>query len=234
MSIRRYRAPMRCVVALVLTAAALCPAASAAGRGRLDLMPLPRSELEPGAAALRLATDSGVVSNSDAARNAGHGFTAADLAKRGRIAGYTLDYFLPNAIVPQTLHALLGVQTIAELYRDRPTATRGLAFWRGVTRKLTGRQPNGVTVTVSPFRARVGDGTFAFELTYRHATQPLYYVGDVVFRSGDLLGAVFVTATDGIGLRRQTLDLAARLATRVRRVLAGQIHGSPVPLRARH
>ena len=87
---------MRRVAALAVSAAALCAAASASGPGRLDLMPLPRSALGPGAAALALATDSGVVSNAYAARSAGHGFTAADIARRGRITGYTLDYFLPE------------------------------------------------------------------------------------------------------------------------------------------
>jgi hypothetical protein len=225
---------MRRVAALAVSVAALCPAASASGPGRVDLMPLPRSALGPGAAALALATDSGVVSNAYAARSAGHGFTAADIARRGRITGYTLDYFLPNAIVPQMRQTLLGVQTIAELYRDRSTAIRGLAFWRSVTWKLRGRQVNGVTVAVSPFRPHVDDGTFAFELTYRHVGQTLYYVGDIVFRSGDLLGAVFVTATDRIGLRTRTRRLADGLASRIRRVLAGDIHGSPVPLPARH
>jgi len=224
---------MRRVAALAVSAAAFCAAASASGPGRLDLMPLPRSALGPGAAALALASDSGVVSNAYAARSAGHGFTAADIARRGRITGYTLDYFLPNAIVPQMRQTLLGVQTIAERYRGRSTAIRGLAFWRGVTWKLRGRQVNGVTVAVSPFRAHVGDGTFAFELTYRHVGQTLY-VGDIVFRSGDLLGAVFVTATDRIGLRTRTRHLADGLASRIRRVLAGDIHGSPVPLPARH
>jgi hypothetical protein len=224
---------MRRIAALAVIASALCPAASAVVTGRVDLMPLPRSALGPGTAALALTTDSGILSNAYAARNAGPGFTAADLAKSGRITGYTLDYFLPNATVPQTRHALLGVQTIAELYRDRPTAIRGLAFWRGVTRKLAGRQANGVTVAVSPFRARVGEGAFGFEIVYRHAGQPLYYVGDVVFRSGALLGAVFVTATDRIGLRTRTLHLADRLARRMRRVLDGRIHGPPVPAPAR-
>jgi hypothetical protein len=210
---------MRRIAAFAVSIALLCAAVSTAGTRRLELMPLPRSALGPGAGALALAPDSGVVSNAAAADNAGHGTTAADLAKQGRTTGYTLDYALPNASVPQTRHELLGVQTIAELYRDRATATRGLAFWRGVTRERTGRQPNGVTVTVSAFRARVGDASFAFELTYRLAGVPLYHVGDVVFRSGQLLGAVFVSATDDVGLRTRTLQLADSLAKRIRRVL---------------
>jgi hypothetical protein len=187
-------------------------------------MPLPRRALCPIAAALVLAPDSGVASNADAARDAGHGVTAADLAKRGRITGYALDYVVPNAIVPQKRRAVLGVKTIAELYRDRATAARGLAFWRGVTRRLSGRQANGVTVAASAFLAHVGDGSFAFELSYRRAGQPLYYVGDVVFQTSRLLGAVFVSATDGIGLRARTLQLAGSLATRIARVLADPIH----------
>jgi hypothetical protein len=193
-------------------------------------MPLPRSALGGGTASLVLAPDSGVVSNAFAARDAGKGFTAADLAKRGRITGYALDYILPNATVPQTRHALLGVRTIAELYRGRMTATRGLDFWRGVTRRLSGSHGNGVTVAVSSFRAGIAVPAFAFELTYRHRAQPLYYVGDVVFRTGRLLGAVFVSATDGIGLRARTLHLADSLAGRIRRVVAGRAHGSTGPL----
>jgi hypothetical protein len=225
---------MRRVAALAVGISLLCSAAAAAETWHLDVMPLPRSALGPGAAALRLAPDSGVVSNAYAAQDAGHGYTAADLAKRGRITGYALDYVLPKTTLPQTRHALLGVHTIAELYSDRATATRGLGFWRGVTRRLSTSHSSGVTVAVSVFRARVGEGSFAFELTYRYRGQPLYYVGDVVFRSGRLLGAVFVSATDVTGLRTRTLELADRLAGRIKRVLAGQIHAAPVLARARH
>jgi hypothetical protein len=217
---------MRPIAALAVAIALLCSVASAAETGRLGLMPLPRSALGPGTGALMLAPDSGVVSNAYAARDAGHGFTAADLAKRGRVTGYALDYVLPNATVPQTRHALLDVRTIAELYRGRATATRGLAFWRRVTGELAGPHADGITVAISAFRARVGEGSFCYELTYRQAGKPLYYVGDIVFRSGRLLGAVFMSATDASGLRTRTLRLADNLASRIKRVLAGQIHTS--------
>lgn len=220
---------MRRAAALAVSIALVCSAASVAGTPRLGLMPLPRSALGPGAMALLLAPDSGVVSNADAARDAGHGFTASDLAKRGRVTGYALDYTLPNAAVPQKRHVLLGVRTIAELYRDRAMATDGLAFWRGVTRELAGRGADRVTVAVSVFPVRVGDGSFAFELTYRYAGQSLYYVGDIVFRSGRLLGAVFVSATDSIGLRVRTRRLAKRLDGRIRRASAGQIRALAGP-----
>lgn len=184
-------------------------------------MPLPERALGPGATALRLAADSGPLTNADAAESAGAGFTAADLAKLGRISGYTRDYRLPSPAVPLP-HELLGVQTIAELYRDRSAAIRGLAFWRGVTRKRAGLR-NGVAVAVTGFRARVGDGSFAFDLSYRDTGAPFSYVGDVVFRWGRLLGAVFVSATADAGLRTRTLRLADELASRIRRVLAGRI-----------
>ncbi len=122
------------------------------------------------------------------------------------------------------------MQTIAELYRDESAATKGLAFWHGVTRALTASKANGVSVGLTPFEARVGDGAFAFELTYTLAGRPLLYVGDVVFRSGDLLGAVFVTATDDAGLRARTAGLADELEARIQQVLAGKIHGPQVPL----
>ena len=196
-------------------------------------MPLPRQTLGPDAAGLSLLRDSGVDSNADAARHAGGGVTAADLSSYGRITGYTLDYGYPAASELRAAQGLVGVQTIAELYRGEPAATKGLAFWRDVTRAETASKVNGVSVGVKPFKARVGDGTFAFELTYTLAGKPRFYVGDVVFRIGDLLGAVFVTATDDAGLRARTVGLANKLAARIRQVLAGKIHGPPVTLPAK-
>jgi hypothetical protein len=119
------------------------------------------------------------------------------------------------------------VQTIAEQYRNQPTARKGLAFWRGVTRALDATTARGVSIGLAPFAAPVGDEAYAFELAYRLAGRPIAYVGDVVFRTGDLLGAVFVTATDRAGLRARTVALARRLAARMERVLAGEIHAPP-------
>lgn len=211
-------------MALAFCIALLCApgsaSASAPGIGQLNLMPLPRSALGGGTGGLVLAPDSGIDSNAAAAKDAGKGFTAADLANRGRITGYERDYVRPNATLPQKRHELLTVRTIAERYRDPASAARGLGFWRGVTRRVSGRRQNGVTATISPFRAGIGDGAFAYDLVYRFGTQPLYYEGDIVFRSGSLLGAVFVSATDAHGLRARTLRLADRLASRIRHVAA--------------
>jgi hypothetical protein len=160
--------------------------------------------------------------------------TGAELARYGRITGYTLDYALPGVSALGAAGSVLGVQTIAELYRDESTAVKGLAFWRGVTRALGADKVNGVTVGVSPVEAQVGDAAFAFELTYRSAGKPILYVGDVVFRAGDLLGAVFVTASDKVGLRAWTVGLAVRLAVRMQRVVAGKIAGPPVALPAKN
>jgi hypothetical protein len=221
------------LVAFAVLAAVFCPAAAAIEPSRLALMPLPRQALGPDAVGLSLASDSGVDSNADAARHAGGGVTAADLARYGRITGYTLDYALPLTSARPPAHSLLGVQTIAELYRDESTATKGLVFWRGVTKRLSTTKVNGVTVGLSPFEVRVGDGTFAFVLTYRRAGKPILYVGDVVFRTGDLLGAVFVTASDEPGLRARTVGFANRLEMRIQQVLAGKIHGPPVAIPAK-
>jgi hypothetical protein len=182
-------------------------------------MPLPKQALGPDAATLSRARDSGVDSNASAARNAGFGTTAADLARQGRVTGYILDYVATGA----GPHTLLGIETIAELYRSEATATRGLAFWRGVTRRLDGERQNGVTISLVPFTARVGDGAFGFELTYRLGGRTVGYVGDVVFRTGSLLGAVFVTTAGEAGVRARTVELAGKLRVRMHRVLAGKI-----------
>jgi hypothetical protein len=209
---------------LLLTCAAVfAPRAGAVGPTQLALMPLPKHVLGPDAASLTLTPDSGVDSNAVAARHAGAGYTAADLTRTGRVTGYTLDF---ARLLPRPLSGsatLLEVESIAELYRGTPAATKGLTFWRGVTRALEGRTVDGVSVSLAPFAAAVGNGTFAFELTYSLAHMPLAYVGDVVFRSGDLLGAVFVTTTARSGLEARTVALARVLASRMRAVLRGKI-----------
>ena len=66
----------------------------------------------------------------------------------------------------------------------------------------------------------MAEGSYAYELTYWRAGRPVFYTGDVVFRTGDLLGAVFVTSTGQLGLRNRTLLLAHRLAAQIAQVLA--------------
>jgi hypothetical protein len=213
------------VAVFAVCAAVFCPSAAAIDPSRLALMPLPKKALGPDAAALTLANGSGVDSNAEAAIHAGRGVTAADLASLGRVTGYTLDYGRTGVSQAHADHLLIELQSVAELYRSESTAIKGLAFWRGVTQALTTSETNGVTVGLASFKASVGDGAFAFELTYFEAGKPLAYVGDVVFRTGDLLGAVFVTATDDRGLRARTVDLADKLAGRMRQVVAGRIPG---------
>jgi hypothetical protein len=216
---------MRTPACVAAIAALTFPLSAAAdpGSGGLALMPLPRRELGPGAAALVSGAESGTDSNADAARHAGGGVTAAALARSGRINGYTLDYRRPPTLAPPGGRALLEVQTIAERYRDPRSARGGLAFWKAVTQRLPARTVNGISTAAVPFVARVADGAFAFELTYTRAGRPVAYVGDVVFRTRSLLGAVFVTATDRAGLRARTVALARKLATRIRLVQAGRI-----------
>ena len=222
------------LAALAVCLAIFCPIAAATEPSLLALMPLPREALGPDAAALQLVKGSGLDSNADAARHAGDGFTAADLARAGRITGYTLDYARPGMSRLNAAHPLVEVQTIAELYRDEARATKGLAFWRSVTRVLAAGKPNGFTVVVSPFAARVGDGAFAFELTLWRGGKPRLYVGDIVFRTGDLLGAVFVTVTHDAGLRARSIELAGKLSARIQRVAAGKVQEPAVTLPAKN
>jgi|SRR5579862_6328091 len=208
---------------MTFAALAACATLLCSDTSRLALMPLPKPVLGADATALTLARDSGVDSNASAARNAGGGVTAADLARQGRITGYTLDY---KTAGPLPAHgSLLGVQTIAELYRSKEAATRGLAFWRGVTQRLAGPSQNGTAISVTPLDVRLGDGAFSFELRYSLHGRTLGYVGDVVLRTGSMLGAVFVTATGETGLRVRTITLAEKLLARIHAVLAGTIRG---------
>ena len=215
--------------ALTACATSLCSSAAAAVPSRLALMPLPKKALGADATAFLLMSDSGVDSNAAAASNAGSGVTAADLARYGRVTGYALDYARP-ATGPQVPRGLLKVKTIAELYRNSSTAAKGLVFWRGVTKASSSSTSDGVTVRLSSFKADVNSDAFGFELTYQFGGEPFGYVGDVVFRSGDMLGAVFVTATDEAGLRARTVSLANSLALRIKQGQAGKLTGPPVAL----
>jgi hypothetical protein len=210
-------AALACVAALLFAASA-----GADDRGRLTLMPLPRAALGADAARLVLARDSGVDTNVDAARHAGGGVTAAELARGGRISGYTLDFVAP----PDALHvgpALLEVQTIAELYRGAAAASKGLAFWRAVTAAIDRTSTSNLAVSEVPFGTRLADGAYGFVLTYTVAGKPVARLGDVVFRTGRLLGAVFVTATTEAGLRARTVALARTLEARMKQVRSGKI-----------
>lgn len=203
------------LVPLALVAAAFCATAGAVGRDQLSLMPLPQEAIGRDAAVLMNANDSGVDSNQDAAWRAGHGITAAKITRDGRIEGFTLDYVLPSAAPRQNL---LGVRTMAELYRSPGAAAKGVAFWHQVTTWQRDSRGAGIRIVLSPFSARLGDGAFGYQLTYQRAGKPVGYLGDVVFRTGRLVGVVFVTTNDEAGLQARTLQLAHRLLARMRRV----------------
>jgi hypothetical protein len=218
---------MKTAALACLTALVFAGSAGANDRNRLALMPLPRSALGADTARLVLARDSGPDTNVDAARHAGGGVTASELARGGRITGYTLDYVKPVDV----LHvgpSLLEVQTIAELYRDAAAASRGLTFWHAVTATIDRTSTRRLTVSKVPFATRLADGAYGFLLTYSVAGKPVAHLGDVVFRTGRLLGAVFVTATSEAGLRARTVGLARTLESRMKQVWARKIRARTV------
>lgn len=199
------------------------------GAPRLALMPLPLSAFGPSAPSLRLAADSGVVSNGEAASEANESVTAALFAHLGRLSGYTLDY--GSALSGGK--GILQLETTVERYRSAAAARDGLAFWRRDDTDLAALKALGVSVSIVLTRP-VGVGVDSFgdvgDLHLRG--RPVIYGADVEFQDGNLVGQVTVSAGRAGVSQPLALLAARRLRTRIAGVLSGAITSAPVSLPA--
>ena len=212
-------------VALAGTTAGAASGPGAIGAKELALVPLPKAALGALAANLTLATDSGPVTNADAADSANGSATAKTFAKLGRLGGYTLDY--GNAFVGGV--GVREIQTTVEMYGDAAAAGRGLAFWRKDETKLGALRGVGLNVTNAPLSLpTVGDEHFAYSGRISvTASSPIYGV-DEYFRSSAYVVEVSVTAGSAAGATKAAPALARKAAERLGLVLAGKLTGPPV------
>lgn len=231
------RAVVRVWPALVAGLLLACgPAGSAAWAGSaapsasvLALMPLPLSSFGSSLPALRLARDSGVISNGEAASQATESVTAATFARLGRVSGYTLDY--GSALSGR--QGILQAQTTVELYRSAAAARSGLAFWRKDDTDLAALKAIGVSVSLVLTRpAGVGADSFGDVGELRLKGRPAIYGADVEFQDGVFVGQVTVSASRAGLAQPVSLAAARRLRARIAGVLDGAITGAPVSLPA--
>ncbi len=219
---RWFGAAVLAALALALPAHAAAPITDA----QLAIMPLPTSALGAAAAGLPLAVDSGPVSNARAASYANGKVTTKTVAALGRLGGYSLDY-------GSELSGAAGVSRVAtevDLYRDRASAVRALAFWKTDERNVSAMRKLGIAVTVKQAALpAVGDDRFAFSARLVvGGLKPIYGV-DAYFRVGRLVAEISVAAAPGLA-ERTVASLARQTERRIALVLAGKLHEQPVAL----
>jgi hypothetical protein len=190
-------------------------------------MPLPQGVLGTEAKHLSLDSDSGVVTNADAAGNPNGVTTGAMLAALGRVTGYQLDY---GGSEPSGAR-ISQIQTGVESYRDPDAAVRGLAFWRQDEYDIAGLTAMGLKVSLKPLPVSgLGPGSFGSWGSATLKGAATYHGADVDFRIGKLLGSVSVTGADAALARSLAAREARTLRARMKAVLAGRISGKPLAL----
>jgi hypothetical protein len=198
---------------------------------QLALIPLPKSELGAAAVALPLDPDSGVETNKDAADNAFGNVKAAQLARLGRLTGYTLDYNDSAGKGLAAGHGLLEVQTSVELYRDARAASDGIAFWRKDAGAFARASLPGIKVSFSSFAvAGVGSNAYSFAGWIDLQGKPRIYGAEVIFQVGELLADVSVSAASAAETQSLAVTLTRKLRARVVLARSGKLQGPPVPL----
>jgi len=216
-------------VALAGTTAGAASGPDAIGTKELALVPLPKAALGAPAANLTLATDSGPVTNADAADSANGDANAKTFTNLGRLNGYSLDY--GNAFVGGS--GVREIQTNVEMYRDAAAAGRGLAFWRKDETKLGALLRVGLRVTNTPLTLpAVGEEHFAYRGSIGIAAASPIYGVDEYFRSGAFVVEVSVTAGSAAAATRAAPALTSKADERLGLVLSGKLTGRPVRLPA--
>jgi hypothetical protein len=210
-----------------LAAALLVPgaAASSTARVNLALVPLPSSALGAAARHLPIAHDSGVVSNSAAARDASGQVTAKQLKRRGRVSGYLLDYGSPFG----SSAGIHEIQTEIDRYRSAAEARKGFAFWR---RQELAHPPLGnFGIHFSVKKLQLSglpkpNWAYAGSVSIK-GLKPVSGV-DSEIQYGPYLLDVSVGAGSNAEASRLVPTIARHLYARLRLALAGRLHASPV------
>jgi hypothetical protein len=215
----------------VSAALATSSAQAAVPPEQLALIPLPKADLGAAAVALPLDPDSGVETNKDAADDAFAHVKAAQLARLGRITGYTLDYNDAGGNALAAGHGLLEVQTSVELYRDADAATNGLAFWRKDDESFARTPLPGIKVAMAPFAvAGAWRSSYSFAGWIELQGKPRIYGAEVLFQVGELLADVSVSAATEAETKPLVVALIRKLQARIDLARAGKLRGPPVPL----
>jgi hypothetical protein len=222
-------AARRGAVVAALAAAALVPAAAAgsAPHVQLAIVPLPKSELGAAGRPLRLARDSGVVSNVEAASEATGKVTVRRLKRLGRVTGYLLDYGNPFG----NGGGVHQIQTEIDEYRTVADARHGLAFWRRDELKASQLKKFGIDATLKKLTiSRLPGRQWAYAGTASiKGLKPIHGV-DAEFRQGRYLLDVSVSAGSSSAAVRLAPTIARRFYARARLAFAGRLRATPATL----
>jgi hypothetical protein len=200
----------------------------------LALMPLPAAAL--GAPVRGMAVDSDASGSRDARAAAADSIdpndTAADIERRGRLAGYDLTYVDPYLTAAGAPRGFLAVATGVELFDAIGSAAATLEKNVRDYERLVGTEVEpGVRLTRADARALRGVGADAHLIVSALSTRTLTLHATVaLFRVNTVLAGVVVGRADGRSTTALTTRLARALARRIRGVAAGDLTGKPVPI----
>jgi hypothetical protein len=209
----------------------LVPVASAKPpvRVRLPLLPLQSSSLGSVTRGLKLAHDSGLVSNTAAADQTADA-TPATLKKLGRVSGYALDYGDSYS----GASGVTDVMTSVEQYKTAAEAKHGLAFWRKEDSELGSLDAGGFSMANTVVKVRpAGKKHFAYLTSYRASDIAPLSMVDERFTDSRYVFEVDVSAGTSSAAVALASKLAKKLDARLRLALAGRLRGKPVKLPAK-
>lgn len=199
----------------------------------LPLMPLPQEELGSLAAGLEVDSGSGPQDNAEAAEDSfDPNDTAGSLAEAGRLAGYDLAYSDPQLVALENGEGLTSIGSGLDLYSTSEQASAAFKKLIDDFTRLAGSEiESGVTLSsAEKFDvADLGDEAAGLRGTATFAGVTQYQTA-VGFRTGRLVGSVYVAAADDVDHGAAMKALARKLEQRMRGVLEGTVTGEPVPL----
>ncbi len=199
----------------------------------LPLMPLPQEELGSLAAGLEVDSGSGPQDNAEAADDSLDPTDTADsLAEAGRLTGYDLAYSDPQLLALENGEGLTRIGSGLDLYSTSEQASAAFKKLIDDFTRLAGSEiESGITLSsAETFDVDdLGDEAAGIRATATFAgvTQHQTAVG---FRTGRLVGSVYVAAADATDRGAAMEALARKLEQRMRGVLEGTVTGEPVPL----
>lgn len=224
---------LKLTAAAAVLAAVFAPTASASSSARLKLsvLPLPQSALGAEGASLPLQwQDSGRVTNGDATAHANAPDVSTQrLKKLGRMLGYSLDYGDPYTGAA----GVTEIKTEVDEYKTITDAKRGLAFWRKDVLTISLNAEGAFILRRAKLAPpRVGHGDFSYLFTEQAPSMsPIYRVVEQA-REGRYVIDVDLRAGSEQAATQLAPSLTRKLDARVRTVVAGHLHGKPVPLKS--
>jgi len=200
-------------------------------KAQLALMVLPRSAL--GSLPCAFVEDRlGFETNAQrAAESLDPRVTRVTLARGGRLSGYSLAFTREQAGMAAGFSrrtGLRGVVTDVELFRSASAAAAQMSRSDADLRVLVGKPlKNGATLEQAASFAlrRIGDAASGWRYEVGLGGEHGYFT-KVAFRYGRLLAGASELRADPTNVDAAVISLATTLATRIKSVLRGKIHGA--------